>query len=103
MAYTWQWEGSDNPLPGLQTLVEIDFVSKDDGTEIRMRHSGFPAETARRGHSQGWNSVLNRLNDLLDARGTAGTLTLYGVPASSYVRAARIGLAEKGVAYTLEP
>ena len=102
LAYTWQWEGDDNPLPGLQTLVEIDFVSQDDGTEIRMRHSGFPAEAARRGHSQGWNSVLNRLNDLLDARGAAGTLTLCGVPSSSYVRAARIGLAEKGVAYTFE-
>jgi len=102
LAYTWQWEGEDTPMPGLQTLVEIDFVSKDDGTEIRMRHSGFPAEAARRGHGQGWHSVLNRLSDALDARGSAGTLTLYGVPESSYVRAARIGLAEKGIAYTFE-
>src|SRR5258705_12744075 len=100
--YTWQWEGDDNPLPGLQTLVEIDFVSQDDGTEIRMRHSGFPAKAARRAHHQGWNSVFNRLNDLLDARGAARTLTLCGVPESSYVRAARIRLAEKGATDTFE-
>lgn len=102
LAYTWQWEGDSTPMPGLTTLVEIDFVAKDDGTEIRMRHSGFPAEAASAGHGQGWNAVFNRLNDLLDERGTAGTLTLYGVPSSSYVRAARIGLAEKGVAYTFD-
>lgn len=103
LAYTWQWEGDDTPMPGLQTLVEIDFVAKDDGTEIRMRHSGFPADAARIGHAAGWNSVFNRLSDYVDERGTAGTLTLYGVPESSYVRAARIGLAEKGVAYTHDP
>jgi glutathione S-transferase len=102
LVYTWVWEQSMEGMAGIQTLIEIDFVPMDGGTEIRMRHSGFPAEAARDGHGQGWNSVFNRLNDLLDERGTAGTIVLLGEPASSYVRSARIGLAEKGVAYTLQ-
>jgi glutathione S-transferase len=100
LAYTWAWEGG-GPMAGTKTLVEIDFVPKDGGTELQMRHSGFPAEAARNGHGQGWNSVFNRLNDLLDARGSAATLTLYGEPRSSYTWAARLALAEKGVPYTM--
>jgi len=101
LAYTWVWEPG-GPLAGMQTLVEIDFVAKDGGTEIRMRHSGFPAAAAREGHFQGWTSVFNRLNDLLDPSGTAATLTLFGHAASTYTRAARMGLVEKGLAYTHE-
>lgn len=102
LVYTWVWEESMEGMGGLQTLIEIDFVARDEGTEIRMRHIGFPSEAARNGHNQGWNSVFNRLTDLLDARGSAATLTLLGDTASSYVRSARIGLAEKGLAYSLQ-
>jgi glutathione S-transferase len=102
LVYTWVWEPGGGPLGGVQTLVEVDFVLRDGGTEIRMRHSGFPAEAARDGHAQGWASVFNRLNDLLDPSGTAGTLTLYGDGRSSYTRSARMGLVEKGLAYAHE-
>lgn len=101
LAYTWAWEGG-GPLPdGLKTLVEVDLVARDGGTELRMRHSGFPAEAIRDSHDQGWNSTLNRLNDLLDPQGSAGTLQLLGDPRSTYVRTARMAFAEKGVAVTL--
>jgi len=102
LVYTWVWEQSVEGMAGMQTLIEIDFVARDGGTEIQMRHSGFPAEAARNGHGQGWNSVFNRLTDLLDERGSAATLILLGEAASSYVRSARIGLAEKGLAYTFQ-
>jgi len=98
LAYTWAWE-EGGPMPGLQTLVEIDFAPKDDGTELRMRHSGLATESMRRGHGRGWTSVFNHLNDLLDPRGSAGTLTLLGDARSSYTWAARMAFAEKGVAY----
>jgi glutathione S-transferase len=57
----------------------------------------------RDAHEEGWGSSLNQLTDLLDARGQAATVTLLGDPRSSYVRTARMGLAEKGVKYTLQP
>ena len=40
--------------------------------------------------------------DALYPKGTAGTLTLLGSPLSTYVRTARMGFAEKGVAITLQ-
>ena len=103
IAYTWQWEGEHNPMPGVETLIEVELIEKDGGTLLRMRHTGFPAEAARDAHSHGWASCLNKLNDLVDERGTAGTLTLFGDARSTYTRTARMGFAEKGVAITLQP
>ncbi|MEO8079035.1 MAG: SRPBCC domain-containing protein [Caldimonas sp.] len=100
VAYTWQWE--EGPMPGPTTLVEVDLSERDGGTLLEMRHSGFPAQAALAGHERGWNSTYARLVDLLDPRGSAATLTLYGVGPSSYTRTARLALAEKGIAYTLE-
>jgi glutathione S-transferase len=103
LAYTWAWE-EGTPMPaGMRTLIEIDLVDKDGGTELRMRHSGFLAADISAAHEHGWTSCFNRLNDLVDPQGSAGTLTLLGVPASSYVRTARMAFAEKGVPITLKP
>jgi glutathione S-transferase len=103
LVYTWGWEGG-GPLPdGLQTWIEVDLQARDGGTELRMRHRGFPAAAMRDAHSHGWTVCFNRLNDLLDPDGTAATLTLLGDPRSSYVRTARMAFAEKGVAITLKP
>ncbi len=101
LAYTWQWKGENNPMPGVETLVEIELRDKDGGTELRMTHSGFPAAAARDGHHQGWSSSFNRLSDALDPEGSAGTITLLGDPRSTYTRTVRMALAEKAVAYTM--
>jgi len=103
LAYTWKWEESAGPMAGIETLIEIDFTAREHGTELRMRHSGFPLEEARDGHARGWESVFNRLNDVLDPQGTAGTVTLFGDPRSTYTWAVRLGFAEKDVACTLQP
>ena len=102
LVYTWQWEGG-GPMSGTSSLVEIDFIEKDGGTELQMHHSGFANEAERDGHGRGWNASFNHLTELLDPRGTAATVTLLGDPRSTYTRTARMGLAEKGVAYTLKP
>ena len=101
VAFTWGWEAG--PMPGLSTLVEVTFTEVDGGTLLQMDHSGFPAGAARDAHGQGWNASLNQLVEQLDPRGTAATLQLLGDPRSTYVRTARMGLAEKGVACTLQP
>ncbi|HEX6703920.1 MAG TPA: SRPBCC domain-containing protein [Albitalea sp.] len=100
---TWQWEGDHQALTPVHTLIEVDLVAKDGGTELRMTHSGFATPGARDSHTHGWSSCFNQLSDLLDPRGSAGTLTLLGDLRSSYVRTARMGFAEKGVAITLDP
>ena len=97
LSFTWQWEGG--PMGGFESLVEVEFTAADGGTQVRLTHSGFPDAGSREGHNQGWTSCLNRLTDLLDERGTAASVTLLGDARSSYMRTARMGLVEKGVAY----
>lgn len=98
IAYTWQWQ--EGPMAGAATLVEVSFVERDGATLLEMRHSGFASAAARDPHARGWNGPLNRLTGLLDPRGSAATVTLFGLAPSSYTRTARLALAEKGVAYT---
>ncbi len=99
VAYTWQWE--EGPMVGVSTLIEIALSEQDGATLLEMRHSGFPSRPAQDAHARGWNGPFNKLTEMLDPRGSAATVTLYGVAPSSYTRTARLALAEKGVAYTL--
>jgi glutathione S-transferase len=106
LVFTWKWEGKQMGEMG-ETLVTVTLDERrgEHGveTEVRLLHSGFPAPEARDGHNSGWNSVLSELVDLIDPRGSAATITVYGDPRSSYVRTVRMALAEKGVAYAYEP
>jgi glutathione S-transferase len=101
IAFTWKWEGG-GPMLAIETLVEVSFEAKDGGTELRLKHSGFPDADRRDGHGLGWGSTLNKLVGLLDERGQAAVVTLLGDARSSYVRTARMALSEKGVAYKHE-
>ncbi len=101
LVYTFCWH--TGPAPGVQTLVEVDFVEQDGGTALRMRHSGFADAAQCESHTQGWRSTLNQLVDIVDERGTAATLALLGDPRSTYTRTVRMALAEKGLAYSHEP
>ena len=99
VAYTWQWE--DGPMGASPaTLVEVSLADRDGATWLEMRHSGFPTAGVRDGHMRGWNGPLGKLADLLDPRGSAASITLFGLAPSSYTRTARLALAEKGIAYT---
>jgi len=106
LTFTWKWEGE--PMGSLpETLVTVTLVERkgEHGveTDLTLLHSGFPAAEARDAHNGGWNSTLNDLVDLVDSRGSAATITVYGDPRSSYVRTVRMALAEKGIAYTHDP
>jgi uncharacterized protein YndB with AHSA1/START domain len=56
LVFTWAWEADG--VPGHETLVTVDFVEVDGGTEIVFRHEGFETEEARNQHDQGWTSSL---------------------------------------------
>ncbi|WP_296227312.1 SRPBCC domain-containing protein [Ralstonia sp. UBA689] len=102
LAYTWGWESGEMPASA-RTLIEVTLTDQDGGTRLHMRHSGFPDESTRDSHTGGWQSVFNRLSDYLDPEGSAGTLTVYGNPRSTYCRTVRMALEEKGLRYTLNP
>lgn len=101
LVYTWQWQGEG--MPNVETLITVSFTERDGATHVRMTHSGFPDAGLRDSHNQGWNSSLNNLVEQFDVRGTAANVALLGDPRSTYVRTARMGLAEKGIQYTLQP
>ena len=63
LVFTWAWE--NNPeLPGGETLVTIDLIGIEEGTELKVHHSGFPNLDERDLHAQGWNSALDNLEVL---------------------------------------
>jgi glutathione S-transferase len=101
LVYTWQWQGDG--MPNVETLITVSFTERDGATELRMTHSGFPDSGLRDAHTSGWNSSLNQLVEKFDERGTAVNVVLLGDPRSTYVRTTRMGLAEKGIQYTLQP
>jgi glutathione S-transferase len=101
LAYAWRSEGGLGSET--TTLIEIKLTPQDGGTSLHMRHTGFPNAEVRDSHSHGWQSVFNRLSDLVDADGSASTVAVLGDPRSTYCWTVRLGLAEKGVKHRLEP
>ena len=64
IVFTWGWEGRGDLPPG-GSLVEIELVSKDGGTLVRLRHSGLPqtaeAPFTPEDHRKRWANYLARL------------------------------------------
>jgi uncharacterized protein YndB with AHSA1/START domain len=60
LAYSFGWDGDEEVPPG-SSLVEIDLVSRDGGTLLRMTHSGLPTQAHCANHDWGWAHYLGRL------------------------------------------
>jgi uncharacterized protein YndB with AHSA1/START domain len=57
--FTWGWDGSAEVPPGSST-VDVALTAEDDGTLVRVHHTGLSAEQAER-HLAGWQHYLERL------------------------------------------
>ena len=60
LAYSFGWEGREKTPPG-SSLIEIDLIDQEEGTLLRMTHSGLPDAEACASHEQGWSHYLGRL------------------------------------------
>jgi uncharacterized protein YndB with AHSA1/START domain len=60
IVFTWGWEGDDSPLPPGTSTVEVTFIPEDDGTIVKLRHSGLPPALLG-SHAEGWDHFLPRL------------------------------------------
>jgi uncharacterized protein YndB with AHSA1/START domain len=60
LAYSFGWEGDEAMPPG-STLVEIDLIERDDGTLLRLTHTGIPDAEHHESHGIGWTHYLGRL------------------------------------------
>lgn len=61
LVHTWGWESPSGSLPPGSTTVEFDLIPRDDGTLVRVTHSGLPRATAADSHARGWDHYLPRL------------------------------------------
>ena len=63
LVYTWQWK---QPHPMMvETVVTVEFLPVEGGTEIRLTHEGFPASSDRDGHETSWKMCTAKLADLV--------------------------------------
>jgi uncharacterized protein YndB with AHSA1/START domain len=63
LVYTYLWE----TIPGApETRVEIDLAPAGEGTEVRLRHSGFGDEGTARDHRSGWADCFDQLSVLVE-------------------------------------
>ena len=60
VVFTWGWEGEGSPLPPGSSTVEVTFIPDGDGTIVRLRHLGLPADQ-RDAHAEGWTHYMARL------------------------------------------
>ena len=48
-------------MPPGSSLIEIDLIEREGGTQLRMTHSGLPDAALCADHDEGWGYYLARL------------------------------------------
>jgi uncharacterized protein YndB with AHSA1/START domain len=64
IVFTWQW-ADDEAWQNRISVVTIELFERQDGTELRLRHEQLPSEESRDRHNQGWNSLLDKLEQFI--------------------------------------
>jgi uncharacterized protein YndB with AHSA1/START domain len=63
VVFTWQWD-DDEAWENQTSIVTVELDDREGGTELRLTHRQLPSEESRDRHSHGWNSVLDRLENV---------------------------------------
>ena len=63
IVFTWQWD-DDETWKNHTSVVTVELCDRDNGTELRLTHERLPNEKSRDGHTGGWNSALDKLENL---------------------------------------
>jgi uncharacterized protein YndB with AHSA1/START domain len=64
IVFTWQWD-NDEAWENRTSVVTIELVESRGGTELRLKHEKLPSEESRDGHNEGWNSLVDKLEQFL--------------------------------------
>ena len=64
IVFTWRFEG-DEDWKDHSSLVTVEFLDREGGTEIHLTHENLPTQPSRDDHEQGWNSALDKLEKFL--------------------------------------
>jgi uncharacterized protein YndB with AHSA1/START domain len=63
LAMTWRWLGDEDDHG--ESRIEIDLRPVDGGTELVFTHARLSSEESRKGHTEGWNGALDKLEKYL--------------------------------------
>jgi len=64
IVFTWKWD-DDDVWENRNSVVTVELFDAAGGTELHLRHEQLPSTESRDRHNEGWNSVLNRLENFL--------------------------------------
>jgi uncharacterized protein YndB with AHSA1/START domain len=64
IVFTWQWD-DDEAWENRTSVVTIELFERRGRTELRLRHEQLPSEESRDRHNEGWNSLLDRLEQFI--------------------------------------
>jgi uncharacterized protein YndB with AHSA1/START domain len=64
IVFTWRLE-EDDDWKDHNSMVTVEFFDQADGTEVRLTHENLPTKPSRDDHEQGWNSVLDKLEEFI--------------------------------------
>ena len=60
--FTWMSEGTE----GRETVVTIELVARDGGTQLTLNHAGVPDTDLGRGHQEGWTAIVAEIAKSLE-------------------------------------
>ena len=55
-------DGTDEGTQGAETLLRVELIPRDEGTLLRLTHSGLVSEKSRSGHAENWPLALQELD-----------------------------------------
>jgi uncharacterized protein YndB with AHSA1/START domain len=64
IVFTWKWD-DDETWENHTSVVTVELSDREGGTELLLTHEQLPNEQSRDGHTRGWNSALDKLENFL--------------------------------------
>ena len=64
IVFTWKWD-DDEEWENRTSVVTVELFERGSETELRFRHEQLPSEESRDRHTEGWNSLLDGLEQFV--------------------------------------
>ncbi len=71
LVYTWSWELPEDAVRKASYKLTVNFINKDNGSEIKVVQENFQDEESMLPHREGWEKGLSDLEHFLSAGNTA--------------------------------